>query len=199
MSILKASIVSFVNNRLQENFTADEIDDEILTTLDDLASFNLLTADTATVAAVSGAVSIAVPSDFKMLITITPTDASGNQLRPLVALEGGFEAYKRLLTTPGDTIRDRPNSYVKKGNLFFIYPTLSGSFTFAIEYYRHHPTDLSSIQFNDSFRTAIKYGATYYAALFRNKVTYINLWRPIYTEERGKQIMLNLPEPAIVE
>lgn len=199
MSILKASIVSFVNNRLNENFSADEIDDEILTTLDDLASFNLLTSDTATVAAVSGATSIAVPDDFKMLITITPIDASNNQLRPLVAFEGGFEAYKRSLTTPGDTIRDRPHSYVKKGNLFFVYPTLSGSFTFDIDYYRHHPDDLSDIQFNDSFRNAIKFGAAYYTALFRNKVTYINLWRPIYQEERQKQIMLNLPEPAIVE
>lgn len=197
MTILKADILTFVNNRLQENLT--DIDDEILTALDDLASFNLLTADTSTVAAVSGDKSIAVPSDFKMLITITPIDGSGNRLRPLIAFEGGFEAYNRALTTPGDTIRDIPTSYVKKGNKFFLYPTLSGSFTFEIDYYKYHPESLATIQFGDSFRTAIKYGATYYTALFRNKVTYINLWEPRYGVERQKQIMLNLPEPAIVE
>ncbi len=200
MAITESSIRTFVNSVLQENFAVNAIDTEIIACLRDLSKFNLLTADPDSQAKVAGDTTLTVPSDFKKIISITPTDSGSVQRAPLDVLPGGFEQYKLLLTNFGESLRSGPTAYVRKSGSFFIYPTLDGSFSFAIDYYKLHPKSTATIEFSEiDFEDAVNFGAAYYTALFRKKTSYISIWRPIYQEERQLMIMTHLPQPSIVQ
>lgn len=197
MTIAKANIVPFVNNRLLENFGDDDLDDEIKATLLDLSKFNLLTADPVDIAAVSGAVSIDFPTLFKREVSIVPDDGSVKR-RPMIQLSGGYKEYRQLVSheTLNRTIGQM--WYAKHNKKFWIFPTLTQAFTFTVDFYQHHAADADTIAFDDEFTNAVKYGATYHAALFRKKTSYISQWLPIYVAERTSMIRMNPPQPSIV-
>ncbi len=195
MAIDKADTLAFVNKRLLESLA--DIDDEIKATLADLSKYNLLTATPVEVAGVSGDVSIDYPTLFKRLISITPNDGSVDR-RPMEPLAGGYVEYKRLLAFAQANFSLGQMFYVEHNKKFFIYPTLSASFTFTIEYYQHHANDADEITFGDEYINAINYGACYHTALFRKKTSYIAQWLPIYQAERATMIAMNPPQPKIV-
>ncbi len=193
------TIRTFVNNRLQESFSANEIDDEILACINDLTKFNLLTASSPNEQSkIDGDNTLTLPSDFKKLISITPTDGSSVQQEPLLPVPGGFKEYRLWNSNNNSSFRSTPTHYVKHAGLFYIWPTLNASFDFDIEYYKHHAQVTSTIEFDSAFTNVLNFGATYYTALFRKKISYIGVWRPIYIEERTLMIRLNLPQPSIV-
>jgi len=201
MATTELLIRTFVNGRLQEAFVANEIDAEIVTCFNDLTKFNLLKAPApgAAEAGVDGDVSIAVPADFQKLISITPTTDGGVQKAPLRPIPGGFKEYRNWMSN--SIYRGTPTHYVKYGEKFFVWPTLNASFDFEIEYYKNHDQavgPIAAIAFLDTFTNALNFGTTYFAALFRKKTSYVNIWRPIYFEERALMIRLNPPEPSIV-
>ena len=202
MATTAALILAFVNNRLQEAFASGGVNDEILATFNDLTKFNLLKVTTPESASgVDGTTSISVPSDFKMIISITPTDAGSVQKLPLLPIPGGFKEYKKWISDASSNFRSTPTHYTRHAGKFFLWPTLNASFTFKIEYYKHHAqgsAGIAAIEFDDTFTNALNFGATYYAALFRKKTSYVNRWRPIYHEERALMIQLNPPEPSVV-
>ncbi len=199
MSITQATILAFVNNRLQEDFADNEIDDAILACLNDLTKFNLLTKSSPdSQSGVDGDTTLDVPSDFKKLISITPTDGSSVRQRPLIAVPGGFKEYRLWNSNSNTNFRSTPTHYTRLAGSFYLYPTLNGSFTFEIEYYKTHEQSTDTIEFDDNFANAINFGSTYYAALFRKKVSYVNIWRGIYQEERALMIRLNPPEPSFI-
>lgn len=199
MATTAALILAFVNNRLLEAFSSGGIDDEIIATFNDLTKFNLLRQTTPnSQSKVDGDNTLTVPADFKKLISITPTDGSSIQKEPLRPIPGGFKEYRRWQADANTNFRATPSHYTQHAGNFYIWPTLNASFTFETEYYKHHAQSVSSIEFDDSFTNALNYGATYLAALWRKKVSYVNIWRPIYLEERVLMIRLNPPEPSIV-
>ena len=195
MAIVKADILSFVNNRLKENFT--DVDDEIKATLADLSKFNLLTADAVEDAKVSGDFTIDYPTLFKKLVSITPNDGSVNR-RPMLPIPGGYKEFRSIKSWEQSNSTAGQFYYAEYNKKFYFYPTLTDSFTFTIEYYQHSAGDVDNIDFGDEFRNAINYGACYHAALFRKKTSYIEIWLPVYLAERQSMISLNPPQPSIV-
>jgi len=166
--------------------------------MNDLTKFNLLTASTPdSQSGVSGDSTLDLPSDFKKEISITPTNAASVQKRPLRPIPGGFKEYREWMTNFNAGLRGTPEYYVKYGGYFYLYPNLDASYDFEIEYYKHHAQSTATIEFGSSFTNALNFGTAYFTALFRNKTSYIKVWRPIYFEERQLMIMLNIPQPSI--
>jgi hypothetical protein len=198
MAIDKADILSFVKVALLETtFAQADVDPAIKATLTDLAKYNLLTAEPVEIAAVSGAKTIDYPTLFKRLITIQPNDGS-NDRNPLIALPGGYKEYLRK--TEGLQVSSTPGQmwFAEYNKKFFIYPTLSQDITFTVDYYQHSARNVDSIAYGDEFANALDYGATYHAALFHKKISYIDVWLPIYLAERATMIAMNPPQPSIV-
>lgn len=195
MSIDKDDILAFVNKRLKENFT--EVDDEIKATLADLSKFNLLTAEAVDDPKVSGDFTIDYPELFKKLVSITPNDGSVNR-RPMLPIPGGYKEYKNIKAWEQSNSTAGQFYFAEYNKKFYFYPTLTQSFTFTIEFYKHSAGDVGSIEFGDEFANAINYGTCYHAALFRKKTSYIDIWLPIYVAERQSMISLNPPQPSIV-
>lgn len=194
------SIRAFVNAVLQKAFTANQIDAAILATMNDLTKFNLLTASSpAEFSKVDGDNTLDLPADFKKVISITPIDGSSVQKAPLLPVLGGFKEYKLWNADNNVNFRSTPEYFVKKADKVFIWPTLNASFTFEMEYYKNITNqNTETIEFGDDFTNAVNYGAAYHRSLFRKLTTYINIWRPIYLEERRTMILMNPTQPAIV-
>lgn len=198
MAIDKADILAFVKTALLESaFVQADVDPAIKATLTDLAKYNLLSAEPVEIAALSGAKTIAYPTLFKRLVSISPNDGS-NDRNPLIALPGGYKEYLRKIE--GLQVSSTPGQmwFAEYNEKFYIYPTLSQDITFTIDYYQHSARDVDSIAFGDEFANAIDYGATYHAALFRKKTSYVDIWLPVYLAERATMIAMNPPQPLIV-
>ena len=197
MSIAKTDILTFVNQALQETFVQADVNEAIKATQTDLAKYNLLTATPVEVAKVSGDKVIAFPTLFKKLISITPNDGSVDK-NPLISLGGGYKEYKRLLS--GTQVNSTVGQmwFAQYNKQFFVYPTLTQDMTFTIDYYQHSARDVDAIVYGDEFANALNYGTTYHAALFRKKVSYVNIWLPVYLAERQTMIAMNPPQPSIV-
>ncbi len=199
MAILKDDILTFVKKALKEDgFVDADIEEEIKATLADLSKYNLLTATPVDIAGVDGDTNFDEPLRFKRLISITPNDGSNDKL-PLLPIKGGFRAYRQLVSGTQSNSSGNPELYTRQNKKFWIYPTLTKSFTFTVEYYINSAGDVDAIEFSDDFINAIKYGTAYHAALFRKKSSYVDIWLPIYIAERGSMIAMNPPEPTIVQ
>lgn len=198
MAILKAAILTFVNEALNENFSQSQINEAIKATLSDLSKFNLLTATPVDIVGALGDTSFAEPTLFKRLISITPNDGSTDR-SPLRPIKGGFRAYRQLVSGTQNSIASGPELYTRQNKKFWIYPTLDKQYTFTVEYYKHSARDVENIAFGDEYINAVNYGTTYHKALFNKKVSYVSIWLPIYTAERGSMIAMNPPEPIIVQ
>ncbi len=193
------TIRTFVNAVLLKEFAVNEIDAAIIATLNDLTKFNLLTQTTpASFSKVDGDNTLDLPDDFKRVISITPTDGSSIQKAPLLPIPGGFKEYKLWNADNRANFRSTPEYFVILAKKAFIWPTLNASFTFEMEYYKNHAQSVTSIEFAADFTNAVNYGAAYHTALFRKLTSYMAIWRPIYTEERGRMIQMNPPQPSVV-
>ena len=198
MALDKADILTFVKQALNEpNFVQADVDEAIKATLTDMAKYNLLTATPVEVAKVSGTKSIAFPTLFKKLISISPNDGSVDR-NPLIALGGGYKEYRRNLSGTQVNSAVGQTWFAQYNKQFFIWPTLTQDITFTIDYYQHSARDVDSIAYGDEFANALNYGSTYHAALFRKKTSYVDIWLPIYLAERGTMIAMNPPQPSIV-
>ena len=197
MAILIADILTFVNEALNEQFAAGDIEVALKTTLSDLSKYNLLTATPVESAKVSGDTTIDFPTLFKKLIAITPNDGTLDR-NPLIAFGGGYKEYRRAVSGTQVNANVGQMLYAQYNKKFYVYPTLTQSITFTIDYYQHSARDVDNIAFGDEFENAINYGTTYHKALFKKKVSYVDIWLPIYLAERGTMIAMNPPQPSIV-
>lgn len=192
------TIRTFVNTALKKEYAANEIDNAIIATLNDLTKFNLLTQTTpASFSKVDGDNTLDLPDDFKKVISITPTAGSGVQTEALLPIPGGFKEYKQWNANNNVNFRSTPQYFVKHAGKMYVWPTLNASFDFEMEYYKNHAQSTGTIEFGSDFTNAVNYGAAYHAALFRKQTTYIAIWRPIYFEERGFMIRMNPPQPSV--
>ncbi|MFA5382217.1 MAG: hypothetical protein WC356_03560 [Candidatus Micrarchaeia archaeon] len=193
MGVLKADILTFVNNVLREAFTGTQLDEEIKTCLADLSKANLLVG-TATNVLTVGDVSVALPTDFKQEVSIVPSLADVNY-SPLKPFPGGFTKLQDAMT---GTPTGLPEYYTIFNKTMYLYPAASSAYTLTTSYYKHHAKTVDAITFGDDFSNAINFGSAYYAALFRKKSSYIEIWRPIYEEEKAKMIALTPTQPHII-
>jgi hypothetical protein len=193
MSILRADILTFVNNVLREAFSGTQLDEEIKACLADLSKANLL-VDTETDVLTIGDSSVALPDDFKQEVSIVPSLASVNYT-PLKPFPGGFPKLQDAMT---GTPTGLPEYYAIFNKTMYFYPAASSAYTLTTSYYKHHAKTADTIEFGNDFSNAINFGSAYYAALFRKKSSYIEIWRPIYEEEKAKMIALTPTQPHII-
>lgn len=199
MAILKADILTFTNNVLKEAFSGTQLDEEIKACLADLSKANLLTAQDAHVLT-TGDKSFALPDDFKEEASIVPS-LNSISYSPLIPFPGGLKAYKEAMATYEETSSSPaglPAYYVIYKKYMHIYPGAGAAYTITTEYYKHHAKTADTIEFSDDFTNAINFGTAYFAALFRKKSSYIEIWRPVYEEEKAKMIALAPIQPHII-
>ncbi len=197
MSIEKANILTFVNQALRENFTGDGLDVEIQMTLDDLSEEDLLVESVEANVAI-GDTTIAHPTGFRAEIAITLSTQAGVANDPLVKIKGGQREYRIL--RDNDAATGIPEAYSSFNGFFFIWRGAASIFTALIEYYKDHPQDVNTIEFDETkFKNVVNSGVTYYTALLRNKRSYIGIWNPVYQNFKQKRIDAAEFQPRFVQ
>jgi hypothetical protein len=199
MAVTKAAVILFVNEVLRESYSGTQLDEAVKACLADLSKANLLTAQDVEVLSI-GSKSFALPADFKQEVSIVPS-LSGIDYTPLIPFPGGYKAYKSAMATyeeASSTPAGLPSHYVIYKKYMFIWPGAGSAYTITTEYYKHHAKTADSIEFSDDFTNAINFGSAYFAALFRKKTSYVQIWRSIYMEEKAAMVALTPEEPHIV-
>lgn len=195
MSILKAGILTRVNERLETSFT--DIDTAIQEILDELSEEDLLvdTDDTQTLS--SGDTTLDEPAGFRAMVAITLTiTSSGSEQFPLIALKQGHRQYREL--RHNDDSVGIPRWYSNFNGKFYLWRPPNQDFTSLIEYYKDHPQDVDNIEFGDNFRNVIYAGATYKVALKMGRSRMIGLWLPVYENAKAKRVNSIVHPPRIV-
>lgn len=196
MAILKADIITFANNALKLNnlFSGDDLDVEIQQTLDDLSEEDFLEAsDTVTVNINDE--TFAVPTGFRDFSALTPQNASGTNLDPMIELPGGIKQYRQLKRN--ETSNGIPEFYVVFNDLVFMFKNANGTYTITREYTKDHAQDVDNIEFKDIFKNAINYGVTFEVASRLNRTASITLWAAKYAAAKQKRIDSQDMQPSI--
>ena len=79
--------------------------------------------------------------------------ANGSKQFPLIGLKRGHPQYRELRHS--DDSVGIPRWFSNFNSQFFLWRPPNQAFTSLIEYYKDHPQNVSSIEFDDSFRNAI--------------------------------------------
>jgi hypothetical protein len=195
MTILKADILTRVNERLQTAET--DIDVEIQETLDDLSEHDLLVASDSSQSLVSGGETLDHPTGYRSMIALTLTlTASGSEQFPLQKLKGGHREYRNH--RHNDDSLGIPRWYSDFNGKFYLWRNANAAMTALIEYYKDHPQDVANIEFDDMYKNVIYAGATYRVALEKGRTRMIETWRPIYLNALQKRIAAMDYQPRIV-
>ena len=197
MSILKANILTFVNNALKTNglFAGDDMDVEIQAILDDLSEEDLLEATDDDETLASGTESFSVPTGWRDYSAITLTNTAGVNLVPLEEIPGGINEYRRVRSN--DSAIGTPRWYVVFNDTVLLWRNSNGVYTVKQEFTKNHPQDVSSIEFKDIFKNTINYGVAYEVSSRLNRVAGINLWLPRYEAAKRKRIEAKPMQPSI--
>jgi WD40 repeat protein len=197
MAILKADILTEVNDNLQTSLT--DIDKFIQKTLDDLSEEDLLVGTDATQTLVSGGETLDEPTGFRALIPggiVLTITSSGSRQTPLQKLPQGHRQYNEL--RHNDSSTGIPRLFSNFNGKFFMWRPANQAFTSVIEYYKDHPQDVNNIEFADNYKNAIFAGTTFYASLKFNRTSSIGLWAPMYESAKRKRIDAMPRQPRIV-
>ena len=195
MSIVKADILTEVNDNLQTNLT--DIDKFIQKTLDDLSEEDLLVGTDSTQTLTSGDTTLNEPTGYRAVIAITLTvTSSGSEQFPLVKLKRGHKQYRELRHNDNST--GIPRWFSNFNSLFFLWRPPNQAFTSLIEFYKNHAQNVGSIEFDDNFKNVIYAGATFKAALEFGRIKAISIWGPIYEDAKRKRIDAKPQQPRFV-
>lgn len=196
MSILKADILTFVNDQLGRSET--DIDSQIKTVINDLRFLNILEAQDTTLTLSDGSTYFDQPSDFKSLISIVLNDGSVD-LEPLLPMPGGYKGYKDAMDSFTSGNESTPKYYARFNGKIYVYPTAGQSYTITFDYYKKHALNVSDedfeIEFDDDLTNCFNFGAAYYTALKRGLSRYIAIWEPPYAGQIQTIILANPGQP----
>ncbi len=165
--IEKANILTFVNDALNENFQAGEIDREIKTVLTKMSNRDLLVASVTPTISANDTV-LAYPAGFRAMIAFTLIDQSGVSYGPLTKIS--HDDYRSLKSN--DSATGRPDEYSDFNSKFFLWRPSNAEYNTIIEYYKNHPLDPDNIEYGEMFEDAMMSGVTYYKARNKNKQSY---------------------------
>lgn len=176
MAILKADILTFVNDALNENFQDGEIDSEIKTVLRKMSNKDLLVgSDTETINA--NDTTMVIPTGHRATFAITLTDTAGVAYEPLVKiLHNEYRSLKQENSATG-----RPENYSEFNGTWFLWRPSNAEYEVLKEYYKDHPADPDNIEFGDEFEEILLSGTTFYKARNKNKQTYA-FWKGEFEE-----------------
>lgn len=183
--ITKASILTFVNSRLNRSET--DIDESIKIVLGDLSALKtLLVEDTSQSLTISDNY-LPYPSDALMddhsIKSVKLTDSSDYVIDALKVIEDGWPEYLILSRT---TERSVPQQYITNANRIYFDPAPNGTYAASIWYFKRHSEDPDDIDFDIDWKNTIYFGVTAEVALHR-KVPAMEMWTARY--EREKQRM----------
>lgn len=200
MTILKADILIDVNGNLQTDgqFSGNDIDVQIQKVLDDLSEEDLLVGTDDSQTLVSGNKTLAYPTGFRAMVSITLTiTSSGSEQFPLIKLQGGHEEYRAL--RHNDDSVGIPRWYSDFNSLFHLWRPANQAFTSLIEFYKDHAQNVNTIEFADNFKNVIYAGATFYLATKLGRTRMINQWGALYLDAKQKRIAAMPRNPHIVK
>jgi hypothetical protein len=153
MSITSSDILTAVQNVTQRKYgsgalTSSDIEKEMIEVLIDLSGRGAFLPTTTSDTIAGNATSVSKPSDYSTAdnLQITSGDTSGDVLGEITMTE--FLKGK----TPG---------FVVRGDNIHIRPSSSSARTYTFYYYKEHAAAVTTIEFADKFRAAIKYGVAY--------------------------------------
>lgn len=194
MSVLKADILLFANEKLQLSEGIAGILDEINIVLKDLSKRakwpdlyrSNVEADRSTLA--SGNSAISFPTGFRVLDKIVINDGT-NDGRPLKEIT--FQKWLKHREDESSSGYNEPKQYAKRGKKWYPDPIPDGAYTAKYWFWRHHPkteSDTEDILFDDEFDVVIKYGVCAEIARTNRRTPDIALWEPRYEREVAKLI-----------
>lgn len=191
MSVLKADILAFVNEKQRLSETVASIEDEINEVLQELGKRALwpnlyrddVTADRSTLT--TGQTAVAFPAGLRVLDFIVINDGS-NDGRPLRSMTAAQWQRKRRDEASGAYAE--PKRYARRGKTWKPDPLPDSANTYTAKYWywRHHPKTsgvTEDILFDDEFDLCLKYGVCAKVALTSNRTEYIKQWTPRYREQ----------------
>jgi len=177
------------------SFSGTDLHTAIQLCLNDLSNENLLVSTDESQSLTSGDLSIAYPTDFKDLVSITLVDSSSVEGKPLIKLPGGHRDYRKLRDNDASTGTTR--WFSEFDEKFWLWRPANGSYTPKIEYYRRHPQTPIDILFGEEFRNAIYFGTIYYKAKLRKMVEHAAFWLPNYLTEKAERRAAMPEQPRI--
>jgi len=202
MAILKADILAFVNEALEAAYSGTDLDVAIQLALDDLAAMHVLKDEDTSQSATLATYSLDYPTDAlgteQAIISVVLTSSAGVRGAPLRHLPGGWRAYNELMEAFSASSGSVPAYKVCHDRKIWLYPAPDGTYTADIWYYKNAQAVALDIEFDDEWGKAVKYGSAYFKALLQNSVNLLNLWRPLYMEER-EACRLRIPRDVMLE
>ena len=179
--ITKANIIEDVNENLQLGLASDStaLDRAIIKTLKDMSKKKLLVGTDSTQTLTNSSLTLAYPTGFREVISITLIDGSGNTKRPLRKLPGGHREYRELRENDANTGLTEWFSDFNK--LFHLWRPPNASFTTLIEYYKNHAKDPDNIEFTDELEDVVFAGVTFWKAAALSRTKAVSIWSQIYS------------------
>ncbi len=179
--ILKKNVIEDVNENLKLGLASDstELDRAIIKTLKDMSKNKLLVGTDAAQTLTSSSTTLAYPTGFREVISITLIDGSGNTKRPLRKLPGGHREYRELRENDANT--GLTEWYSDFNKLFHLWRPPNATFTTLIEFYKNHAKDADNIEFTDELEDVMFAGTTFWKAVALGRTKAISIWGPIYS------------------
>ncbi len=190
MSVLSSEILAFLNIVLGRNPAESQatVDEFIKIVLADLSDLHILKANDVSLTLVSTDTYLEYPTDAldddMAIISVALTDSSGDRKWPLEAIEGGWREYQRSME---NFVRDTPLYYACANRRIYLYPPPGDAMTSDVWYWKRHADSADTIEFPDSFRNCLKFGAGVEFAVGHKLVDPIALGMPRYLEERDRR------------
>ncbi len=159
MAITKANIISWINDKLSQNFSGTDIDDEIAAVLNDLTvESNFLRKSASCLTVVGqhnyGETAFAI-TNLKSIVDIKVDDEE-----PLIEID--WETYQERIANEG-TNRGEPDEFYldELNKMIYVYPAPNvATYTLYLQYYAID-NNVNDIQLPDEFRYLIYKGVGY--------------------------------------
>ncbi|MEN6546412.1 MAG: hypothetical protein ABFE07_10250, partial [Armatimonadia bacterium] len=153
MTILKADILTFVNEAVEAQYSGTDLDVKIQTALDDLAEMHCLKAEDATQTLTDASSYLVYPTNClsteQAIISVVLRDIDDVRGKPLRQIPGGWFEYNRIMENASYSSRGDPEYMVCHDRKIYLYPAPDENFTTSIWYYKKHQALSSGIEFPD--------------------------------------------------
>jgi len=178
MAITKAGLLVLCNNNLERSETdIDNAIKRVIGKINGKGNFLVETKNTDTISSTS--TTVAYPTGFKSLNYIR-LQRSNNSVTPYLIKKSYGEYLNALSNGVGGT----PDSYTGWNSNFYFYPVPSDDFTVEITYFKNHPQDADTIEYDETkFSTVMESGVTFEVANRYGLTDQINLWGQRYADD----------------
>lgn len=201
-NITKATLLTFVNSVLNRSET--DIDVQIQTVLDDLASFRTLKAEDTTQSLTSSSLTLDYPTlaldGETSIISVVLTDSSSIVGLPLRMFKGGYRDYLRAMESFTSSGRSKPEMMAVNNRKIYLWPAPNDTYTSSIWYYKGHAQDVDNIEYGNGWNNALRFGC---AAEVASKIGSLERqearWTKRYESERAKQIISTRDSVGVME